>query len=140
MTDVSTLTLSEARLKLVDARHELRIAEDYYRTVRLRAELALLDEVGADTKRLGSNAEDRKRAFDAKVDGDEDCLRVQDRVRAAQYAVEELQATIDILLDARRAFDLELRERNISVLENWQSGGGAVIESGSGYAQPSLIP
>lgn len=117
MTDHVALTLSEARLKLVDARHELRIAEDYYHSLRLRAELALGEEVQWDTKRLGTNAEDRKRAFEAKVDGDEACQTAQDRVRAAQYDVDTLQATIDVLLDARRERDLELRSRTITLME-----------------------
>lgn len=136
--DTNGTSLSDTRIALVEARRELRAAEDYFHSCRLRAELELGGKVDWDTKRLGSNAEDRKRSFDAAVEGDNDCQHAQARLRDAQHAVDELTAMIDVFLDARRERDMDLRERNIMVLENWEAGRDATETDVN--VQPSLLP
>lgn len=116
---MSTEALSSVRFKLAEARHALRVATDYYHSARLRAEFGLIDKAGGDPKALGSSEDMRRRAFDAAVDADPDCQRAQDSLRTAKAAVERLEAELEILLDARRERDLDLREREIATREQF---------------------
>lgn len=133
-------SLSEIRLRLVTARADLRTAEDYYHAARLRAEIGLLEKMGGDSKAIGTSEADRKRVYEITVEADSDCQLGQQGVRDCQLKVEQLQASLDIMLDIRRERDLSLRERNIALMESWQANGGDVIESEHGLEQPSLIP
>lgn len=110
------------RRQLAGARSELKTKQDYLHDVRLRAELRLLEQIVdangvADTKRLGTNAEDRKRAFDAAVEQDDDCRMALDNVRALEHTVFSLEAELDVLLDLRRTQEMLLRLRTLDMLE-----------------------
>lgn len=136
MSDASTI--SDIRLELAGARANLRAAEDQYEQDKLMAELARGESVAWDAKALGANAEERKVRFAAAVEADPATQASRGEYRAAQYEVERLQATLDGLLDVRRQQDMELRERNIALLEGWQADGGKTIGEGDN-AQPTLF-
>ena len=116
MSDLATI-----RRELAQARSDLRTADDYLHSARLRAELALIDRVGGDPKHIGSNDTDRKRAYDIACEGNDDYRWGLENLRKLQADVARLEAELDIQLDARRAREWELRERNIAVLEAWQT-------------------
>jgi hypothetical protein len=108
--------LADLRLALADARAELRIRQDYWHSCRLRTELALGEKVEWDTKRLGSNKEDRERAFGAAVEADVDCINAQSQLRATESRVGRLAAELDSALDERRDREWAVRERSITVM------------------------
>lgn len=114
-------TLADVRRKLTEARSELRLAQDDWHAARLRAELALGDKVEWDTKRLGTNAEDRKRAFDAAVEGDEDCMNARAALRSFESHVGYLEAELDCLLDTRREREWAVRLRFADLMEGGQT-------------------
>lgn len=110
--------LATARTRLAEARADLRTAQDTWHSARLTAELALGERVEWDTKRLGSNAEDRKRAFDAAVEADSVCQSVQTALRSFEREVGRLEAELDVLLDARRDVEWTIRQRYAQAFEN----------------------
>lgn len=124
MDDSSMTTLSDVRRNLAVKRADLQTARDYQHSCRLRAELELGTKVDWDTKRLGTNAEDRKRAFDAAVEADADAQAALENVRVLEREVAVLETELDVLLDLRRADEWSTRSRLIEVLEN----GNAIIE------------
>ena len=113
------MELSDVRRALVDARAHLRSAQDNLHHYRLKAELRLVEQVNGDTKALGSNEADRKRAFDAACDQDSDVQTFLSDVRTFQQEVERLEAEIECALDRRAERDLAVRERNVVSTEAW---------------------
>jgi hypothetical protein len=108
--------LAEVRRDLAKSQHELLLAKDKQRRLRLNIELDMLASVDGDAKKIGSNEEDRKRRFDAACDADTN-YRVQTAaVRDLQLLVAKLEAELNIYLDDRFERDLEVRKRNVDIV------------------------
>jgi hypothetical protein len=107
------MDLETVRRELAQAEADLKVANDYLASVRLRAEMSLVEAVDGDTKQLGSNEADRKRAFDARIEMDEDCRHALSNVRALEATIFKLKAERDIHLDRRAERQLAIQERSL---------------------------
>lgn len=110
--------LRVARQRLVDAKDQLRLAEDALHDVealRTRHYLPQCD---------GKNAEQRKAQLDALLAEDEEYCQARAAVRQEQYAVDQTQADLDSLLDTRRLMEWQIRDRQAAALERLHRPAG----------------
>lgn len=115
--------LGAIRTELVAARVALAREQHRQHGHRLIAEMNLLGQAAYDSKKLGTNAEDRKRAFDAAVAADSHCTQARESVHDAEAMVLKLEAALDSLIDRRREHEWALRKRGIEVMEQMLAAG-----------------
>lgn len=96
--------------ELATVKAELRLADDDLKSDRLRVELDLLAKF--DSKTIGPNESDRKRAYDASCLADSDYKATLAVVRRLQARRDELEAERDILAYQYNERDLLVRERS----------------------------
>lgn len=119
--------LANVRRQLVEARNYLRDAQDDYRAAKLRAEFKVGEQVEWDLKKLGLNAEDRKRTMDAGVESDEDCQRSRTVVRSLEASVTKFEAELEILLDERREREWQTRAVAVDLAAHLAGAVGEVV-------------
>ena len=108
--------LAGVRRELADARATLRLAQDNFNLARLLAEFAHLASKNNDSKAVGSNDEDRKRAYGLACEQDATFVNARNELRAAEAAVALLEASLDILKDARREREHSVFERYVDLV------------------------
>lgn len=109
------MTLSELRIDLAEARAALREAKDDYETMKAIHEQAAIDCGDAG----GKNAEERARSLTIALSQNTAYLEARQRLREAEYAVDQLATDIAIAEDERDADKLRVRDAANQALDRY---------------------
>lgn len=110
--------LANARKEVVTARADLRFRADTCEMERSLAERRIIEMAGGDPKALGSNEADRRRNLVIETGVDVDYCNAVESLRQAETRLDEAQANLEILLDARREFEWAVRVKMGDTVES----------------------
>ena len=115
MIDLKELT--ERRMEVMRAQRRWRDSNEEIETERAHAEQRVIDaDYGGDAKLLGSNADERERRLLIALERD-DWWRTQQRAHQDAISAYDLaKVRLDEILDARRAYEWEIRDRLVMAL------------------------
>lgn len=106
--------LAALRRQLVSAKADMAAAKDAEKSARALAER---DAIQSANGSAGKNAEERERFLVLALAGDADYQRSLKWLRSAETAVLKAETEIEILLDARRAEEWQIRAALVERLQ-----------------------
>lgn len=118
---LTTPSLPELRLTLVEARSLLRIAERHFKTLAARYELFAIEGHGGWTKDLGSNTEDRARLLRVWLHEDGVYATEEARLEESRHQVELLTAQLENAADAARERYDQVLDRYSAAIVRWEA-------------------
>ena len=114
---MSERTWATVRDELARNKHALRVAQDAYPFAKAQAEARVIARHPDGLKGFGANEADRVRNLLLAIEQEPAYVFARDALRAAQGAVEVIEAELEAMRDQRREREYEQRERLIDALD-----------------------